>query len=226
MMRTRLAGEWRAGFSRPIDERQALASTWGFYISRSWVGQDGGTARLRRKSWRAGFSPREALASLPASGTEVPRGLKSALQNLSVGTNFRRAVPSRRGQALVEFAISALIALLLIFGAVEFSRIMLVYTTLADAARLGARYAITHGTIPGSTGATDPTAGVKAVVQKFLAPGTVNINAAVISTSFPDGTTKPGNRVQVNVSYPYNLLISYLPINVTLSTTSEGIFTW
>jgi thiol-disulfide isomerase/thioredoxin len=31
--------------------------------------------------WRAGLSPREALASLPASGAEAPRGLKSALQN-------------------------------------------------------------------------------------------------------------------------------------------------
>jgi Flp pilus assembly protein TadG len=136
-------------------------------------------------------------------------------------------VSSRRGQALVEFAMSALIALTLIFGVVEFSRIMLVYTTLADAARLGARYAITHGTIPGSTGSTDPTAGVTAVVQKFLAPGTVNINSATITTSFPDGATTPGKRVQVNVSYHYNLLVSSLPMaNITLSTTSEGIFTW
>jgi Flp pilus assembly protein TadG len=132
-----------------------------------------------------------------------------------------------RGQALVEFAMSALITLLLILGAVEFSRIMLVYTTLADAARLGARYAITHGTIPGTTGSTDPTAGVTAVVQKFLAPGTVNINSATITTSFPDGATTPGKRVQVNVSYHYNLLVSSLPMaNITLSTTSEGIFTW
>jgi Family of unknown function (DUF5947) len=39
-----------------------------------------GLASLRRLiSRRAGFSPREALASLPHSGTEVPRGLKSAL---------------------------------------------------------------------------------------------------------------------------------------------------
>ena len=35
------------------------------------------------KPGRAGFSPREALASLPTSGAEAPRGLKSALQNLA-----------------------------------------------------------------------------------------------------------------------------------------------
>jgi hypothetical protein len=34
--------------------------------------QPGLEPTLRRKPWRAGFSPREALASLPASGTEVP----------------------------------------------------------------------------------------------------------------------------------------------------------
>ena len=140
------------------------------------------------------------------------------------------------GQALVEFALAALIALVLILAVVEFSRIMLVYTTLADAARLGARYAITHGTIPGNSVPTtsDIRSGVTAVVQKFLAPGTVNISSANIATIFPgnatptcpNGAATPGCPVLVIVSYPYDLLVSYLPINVTLSTTSEGIFTW
>jgi Flp pilus assembly protein TadG len=140
------------------------------------------------------------------------------------------------GQALVEFAMAALVTLLLVLAVVEFSRIMLVSTTLADAARLGARYAITHGTIPGNGVPTTSTiqSGVQAVVKKFLAPGTVNINAAVISTSFPGnstiacvpGATTPGCPVVVNVSYRYNLLLSHLPVNVTLSTTSEGVITW
>jgi Flp pilus assembly protein TadG len=153
---------------------------------------------------------------------------------------IRGTLSNRRGQALVEFAMSALIVLLLILSVVEFSRIMLVYTTLADAARLGARYAITHGTLPGNT-ATNSSVGVmqsnvQTVVKKFLAPATVNINAAGLSinTSFPNkscsGTTctgtTPGNPVQVTVSYPYDVLISYLPISVTLSSTSEGIITY
>lgn len=36
-------------------------------------------------AWRVGFSQRKALASLPASGTEVPRGLKSAPQTSGGG---------------------------------------------------------------------------------------------------------------------------------------------
>lgn len=146
---------------------------------------------------------------------------------------------SRCGQALVEFAMAALITLLLILGVIEFSRIMVVYSTLADAARLGARWAVTHGTIPGETpDVSTIEAGVQAVVQKFLAPGTVNIKTAVITTSFPNlgcsGSalslsctgTSPGNAVQVSVSYPYDLLVHYFPLSITLSTTSEGVFTW
>jgi Flp pilus assembly protein TadG len=156
---------------------------------------------------------------------------------------------SRRGQALVEFAMGTLVLLMLIFGIIEISRILLVYTTVTDAARLGARYAITHGTPPAgpSTTGTATNANVatmqtavQAVVKSFLAAGTVNINAGglAITTTFPNiscagassgslcsGTT-PGNLVQVTVSYPYDLLISYYPINVTVAGTSQGVITW
>ena len=156
---------------------------------------------------------------------------------------------SRRGQALVEFAMVTLVLLMLIFGVIEIGRILLVYTTVTDAARQGARYAITHGTPPAgpsTTGtATNTDVGnmqtaVQAVVKSFLAAGTVNVNSAglTIATTFPNmscagatpssacsGTT-PGNLVQVTVSYPYDLLISYYPINVTVAGTSQGVITW
>jgi hypothetical protein len=55
---------WGANYSRRLTSSQILVYT--------------------NECWRAGFSrhinERQALASLPASGTEVPRGLKSALQ--------------------------------------------------------------------------------------------------------------------------------------------------
>jgi Flp pilus assembly protein TadG len=139
------------------------------------------------------------------------------------------------GQALVEFAMSALIMLLLILGAVEFSRIMLVYTTLADAARLGARYAITHGTVPGGATVTCGPAGsltsaLEPILNNFLAAGTVNTKAAgfSINTTCP-GATTPGNLVQVTVSYPYDVLIPYFrfPLaGITLASTSQGVITW
>lgn len=148
------------------------------------------------------------------------------------------------GQALVEFAASAVITIALIMGVVEFGRIMMVYTTISDAARIGARYAITHApSIPGSgsalaTTVTSTQAAVTTVVKSFLAPATVNINAAGLSitTTYPDSTcsgtpssctgTSAGSRVQVTVSYPYDMLVSYYPLSFTLASTSEGIITW
>jgi Flp pilus assembly protein TadG len=139
----------------------------------------------------------------------------------------RRRAGDRRGQALVEFAMTSIIVLMLIYAVVEFGRIILVYTTIADAARIGARYAVTNSTVPGSTAMTCSTIGsnVRTVVNSFLGPATVNANNATVSTSCSNGTTV-GNPVQVTVSYPYDLLISYYPINITLSSTSEGIITW
>jgi Flp pilus assembly protein TadG len=169
--------------------------------------------------------------------------------NTASASSRKRAAGGRRGQALVEFAIATLVLLMLIFGVIEIARIFLVYTTITDAARQGVRYAITHGTppagptTPGTATNTDVSnmqTAVQTVVKSFLAPGTVNINAVglTINTTFPNiscagGTpssacsgTTPGNLVQVTVSYPYDLLISYFPINVTLAGTSQGVITW
>ena len=127
--------------------------------------------------------------------------------------------------------MATLVLLMLIFGVIEIARIFLVYTTITDAARQGVRYAITHGTPPAgpsttgtatNTDVSNMQTAVQTVVQSFLAPGTVNINSAglTITTTFPNksctgGTacsgTTPGNLVQVTVSYPYDLLISYYP---------------
>lgn len=143
-----------------------------------------------------------------------------------------------RGQSLVEFAMASVVTLMLLFGVIEVSRILLVYTTISDAARLGARYAITHGTAangaPTSTDVSTMQSNVQTVVKSFLGPATVNPTAATITTTFPSlscgvtscsGTT-PGNLVQVTVSYPYDVLFSYIPISVTVASTSEGVITW
>ena len=156
-----------------------------------------------------------------------------------------RRIARRRGQALVEFAMASIVILMLIFGVVEFGRIVLVYNNIANAARIGARYAITNSSTPNAASVTNANvsaiqSNVQTVVKNFLAPGTVNINAAGlnITTTFPNksctGTTStstctgttPGNLVQVTVSYPYDLIISYYTMSITLSNTSEGIITW
>jgi Flp pilus assembly protein TadG len=55
-----------------------------------------------------------------------------------------------RGAALVEFAIAALVFLTAVFGVIEVGRLLWTHNALADAARRGARYAVTH--TPGEAG--------------------------------------------------------------------------
>lgn len=130
-----------------------------------------------------------------------------------------------RGQALVEFAMCAVLLLALIFVVIEFGRMMLVYTTIANAARIGARYAIVHD---------GDSTGTQTTVNGFLHAGTVNTSSATVTVSlpgYPDGTsvgcTTPGCLVTVTVSYPYDPLMSYFPLgSITFSSSSQGVITW
>jgi Flp pilus assembly protein TadG len=55
-------------------------------------------------------------------------------------------IPRRaRGQALVEFAVVIPVFLALLFGILDFGRVIWANNSLAHAAREGARYAIVHG---------------------------------------------------------------------------------
>lgn len=58
-----------------------------------------------------------------------------------------------RGATLVEFAVIAPLLFLLLFGVIEFGRVISAYTTVWTGAREGARYATT-------TGESDVTSGV------------------------------------------------------------------
>ena len=50
----------------------------------------------------------------------------------------------QRGSTLVEFAIGALVFFTATFSVLEFSRLLWTHNALSDAARRGARYAVTH----------------------------------------------------------------------------------
>ena len=134
-----------------------------------------------------------------------------------------------RGQALIEFAVCSVLLLALIFAVVEFGRMMLVYTTIGNAARIGARYAIVHGSDNSAS-----TTQITTAVNGFLKAGTITTSSATVTVAYPgkpDGTssncTDPGCRVAVTVSYPYDPLLTYFPLGtITLTSSSEGVITW
>jgi Flp pilus assembly protein TadG len=138
-----------------------------------------------------------------------------------------------RGQTLVEFALSVLMLVMLLIGVVEISRMVLMYTTVANAAKAGARYAIVNGSdasSPSGPSADDPT--VITVVKNFASAGGLNTaNLTVHVNYYSVGGVTPacntvGCWVQVTASYPYNPLTSYFPISTHLGSTSEGAITF
>ena len=123
------------------------------------------------------------------------------------------------GQSLIEFAFVSLGLVMLLFGVVEMCRLALVYTTIANAARVGVRYATVHGS-------DNPVSrrAIKRVVDGYLRAATVYTPTDTVTTAYPDaGCSNRGCHVNVTVSYPYNPLTSYFPTNVNLSSTSQGV---
>jgi len=138
-----------------------------------------------------------------------------------------------RGQSLVEFALVALYLLPLLYFIVEMCRLVLVYSTVVNAARVGVRYASVHGSN------SPPVASIQTVVNGYLSAATIDPGDATVyvcyaaslstyptcsSSATPVGD--PGTAVTVSVSYPYRALSSYVPFRITLPSTSQGVITF
>ena len=100
----------------------------------------------------------------------------------------------RRGQAMVEFSLVFIVFLMLMVGLFELGRAVWIYTTVAHAARQGARYAMVNGSLAG-----DNTALISRV--KAQAIGLIPGSIAVTPTW--EGGGIPGTFVRVRVSYPF-----------------------
>jgi len=133
------------------------------------------------------------------------------------------------GQVLVEFAVVAFLSLILLLSIVEISRMTLVYTTVANAARAGARYAIVHGGtrtgsgVDGPSGPAQNPAQVVTVVRNFASAGLLSTGNLVITVHYPGASNAPGQLVSVPVVYPYDPLTTYFPLRVRLGSTSQGV---
>jgi len=138
-----------------------------------------------------------------------------------------------RGQSLVEFALVSLGLVMLLFGVVELCRLVLVYTTISNAARVGVRYATVHGSDNSASLST-----VQGVVNGYLSAATVYAPNATVNvcygaslssyTACPSSAGSPGapgTAVTVSVSYPYNPIISYFSSFslINLASTSQGV---
>jgi Flp pilus assembly protein TadG len=136
---------------------------------------------------------------------------------------------NERGQAMVEFSLVLLLLVIVLFGIIEVGRLALTYTALADAARAGARYAIVHGGASSSPSGNGNAAAVKTQVTNIT--NYAGLSGVIVTVSYLPMTGDPngnltGDPVTVTASYAYApiiLLSPFAPLNVTLSSTSQGM---
>ena len=144
---------------------------------------------------------------------------------------MRRGFWARRGNTQVEFALVAVQLFLVIFAAVEFCRMVLVYTNIANAARVGARYAITHGSKRTGTGPNGPSGPgnnppeILSVIRDYARGGLLDPSDLQITVTYPQGFNDPGYKVHVRVTYLYKPL-TLLPIGATLGSETQGVITF
>ena len=113
----------------------------------------------------------------------------------------RRKTGNRRGAAAVEMAIVAPVLFLLLFGIIEFGRVMLAMNVMINSSREAARLAIIDG-------ATETQ--VRELAERYARAGSVNGCTVTVS---PDDhfTTNSDAPVTVTVSISFND-ISWLPV--------------
>ena len=124
----------------------------------------------------------------------------------------RAAGRKRRGAAIVEFAVVAPVFFLLVFGTIEFGRLVMVQQVLVNAAREGARVAI----LSGST-----TSKVTTAVDNYLSAAGISGATASVSPDPPSGATY-GSSVTVTVSVPFSDVCWTLKPLFLSSTTQQA----
>jgi Flp pilus assembly protein TadG len=128
-----------------------------------------------------------------------------------------------RGQAMVEFAIALPVLLMLLFGIMEVSRVLLTYALVINASRDAVRYASAVGLNNSGTTKYNDCSGIISVAQKSAYFVPVSISASNITYDTQPGATPfascgstvtvaSGNRVNVTVQATYTPIIKLLPI--------------
>ena len=136
----------------------------------------------------------------------------------------------RAGQTLVEFSVVAVLTAIMLLFVVEMGRMLLVYTTVANAARAGVRYASVHGssrsagsTVDSASGPGNDPAQVVTVVKNFASGGLLTTSRLIVHVTYPGGSNAPGQSVTITAVYPYDPLTTYFSKTLRLGSASQGI---
>lgn len=112
---------------------------------------------------------------------------------------------SRAGATMVEAAFGLILFLMLVFGIMEFGRLVWIYNTVSYAAREASRYASVRGSAaPAPATANDIR---QAVLKDTVGLDPNAVNVVVVWTPNND----PSGAVAVTVTYSGNSLVGWIP---------------
>ena len=150
--------------------------------------------------------------------------------------SFKKSSWREKAQSMVEFALVFPVLLLLIYGIIEFGRLLFIYTAVTTSSREAARYGSAIGNV-GITPRFLDCAGILAAAQRsaILTP----VNAGNIAITYDHGPSNPwnpinitcaaaqtasfvlGDRINVQVTVPYTPLmplVNFASFNVVSET--------
>ena len=122
----------------------------------------------------------------------------------------------QRGSALVESGLTMIVFMTVIFGLMEFGRMVWAYNLVSHAAREGTRYALVHGRNSSHPATAEDITSVVTRQAVGLDPASLQVNVSWI----PDN--KPGSSVKVALRYTFSSVTSFVGSG-TLSSNSQVI---
>lgn len=137
-------------------------------------------------------------------------------------TKSKRFKSNEKGASLVEFSIAGMVFMIAMFAVIEFSRALWVHNALSDAARRGARYAVTHSAGSGAQVRNVVVYGNEAGTGNPMIPNLTPDNVTVDYSEFMvnKGTVKVGI-----TEYQFQFVIPIIGTTITMpnySTTMTG----
>jgi Flp pilus assembly protein TadG len=129
----------------------------------------------------------------------------------------KKRLAKQRGSYIVEYAFVIMTFLFVLFGIVEFGRIVAAYNILAGATREGTRYAIVHGSKGSPVATTD-------LIQDQVRNWCIGLDSSsvTVTTTWPDSNSKAaGKRVNVRSTYTIIPFVRFVGSSLTLTANSE-----
>lgn len=160
---------------------------------------------------------------------------------------LRRLIPDKRtargeeGSVILETAMSSIILLTFLFGAIEAGFALYSYHFISEAAREGTRYAIVRGSLAGTANCAAPgpptciaqSADIQTYVKNIGFPGINpgNMTVAPVWSAYANGSScpatgpcnSPGNLITITVTYNFPLTVPFIPAHTYAMTSTAAM---